>query len=71
MAEQLGVTIAAINATKVLVPIPLAQGILETIANILTITQSAIKNKSDFQAIAGRILGRCIISTQHISKPHQ
>ncbi|KAG2126922.1 hypothetical protein DEU56DRAFT_534411 [Suillus clintonianus] len=47
----LGVTISAINATKDLVPIDLAKGILGTIANILTIAQSVIKNQSDFQAI--------------------
>ncbi|KAG1856353.1 hypothetical protein DFJ58DRAFT_659543, partial [Suillus subalutaceus] len=50
----LDVTIAAINTTKDLVPIALAQGILGTIANILTIAQSVIKNKSDFKAIADK-----------------
>ncbi|KAG1874963.1 hypothetical protein F4604DRAFT_1680820 [Suillus subluteus] len=39
---------------KDLVPIALAQGILRTIANILTIAQSVVKNKSDFQAIADK-----------------
>ncbi|KAJ8585539.1 hypothetical protein M405DRAFT_935977, partial [Rhizopogon salebrosus TDB-379] len=47
----LGITIAAINTTKDLVPIELAKGILGTIANILTIAQSVIKNKSDFLEI--------------------
>ncbi|KAJ8580139.1 hypothetical protein M405DRAFT_834842 [Rhizopogon salebrosus TDB-379] len=47
----LGVTIAAINTTKDLVPIELVKGILGTIANILTIAQSVIKNKSDFLEI--------------------
>ncbi|KAG1838165.1 hypothetical protein DFJ58DRAFT_861892 [Suillus subalutaceus] len=54
MSQLLGVTIAAINATKDLVPIDLAKGILGTIANILTLVQSVIKNKSDFQAIADK-----------------
>ncbi|KAG2035382.1 hypothetical protein BDR03DRAFT_1093158 [Suillus americanus] len=54
VSQLLGVTIAAINATKDLVPIDLAKGILGTIANILTIAQSVIKNKSDFQAIADK-----------------
>ncbi|KAG1841437.1 P-loop containing nucleoside triphosphate hydrolase protein [Suillus subalutaceus] len=64
ISQLLGVTIAAINATKDLVPIDLAKGILGTIANILTLAQSVIKNKSDFQAIADKcetireILGR-------------
>ncbi|KAG1883858.1 hypothetical protein F4604DRAFT_1677564 [Suillus subluteus] len=39
MSQLLGITIAAINATKDLVPIDLAKGILRTIANILTIAQ--------------------------------
>jgi len=39
MSQLLGVTIAAINATKDLVPIDLAKGILGTIANILTLAQ--------------------------------
>ncbi|KIK40487.1 hypothetical protein CY34DRAFT_807170 [Suillus luteus UH-Slu-Lm8-n1] len=54
MSQLLGVTIAAINTTKDLVPIDLARGILGTIANILIIAQSVIKNKSDFQAIADK-----------------
>ncbi|KAG2360395.1 hypothetical protein BDR07DRAFT_150332 [Suillus spraguei] len=54
VTQLLGVTIAAINTTKDLVPIALAQGILGTIANILTIAQSVIKNKSDFQVIADK-----------------
>ncbi|KAG1841447.1 hypothetical protein DFJ58DRAFT_856708 [Suillus subalutaceus] len=54
MSQLLGVTIAAINATKDLVPINTAKGILGTIANILTLVQSVIKNKSDFQAIADK-----------------
>ncbi|KAG1838164.1 hypothetical protein DFJ58DRAFT_733997 [Suillus subalutaceus] len=52
--QLLNVTIAAFNTTKDLIPIALAQGILGTIANILTIVQSAVKNKSDFQAIADK-----------------
>ncbi|KAJ8585535.1 hypothetical protein M405DRAFT_844470 [Rhizopogon salebrosus TDB-379] len=57
VVDVLGVTIAAINTTKDLVPIQLAKGILGTIANILTIAQvlkpvqSVIKNKSDFLEI--------------------
>ncbi|KAG1841450.1 hypothetical protein DFJ58DRAFT_845027 [Suillus subalutaceus] len=52
--QLLGITISAINATKDLVPIDLAKGILGTIANILTVAQAVIKNKSDFQAIADK-----------------
>ncbi|KAG1901484.1 uncharacterized protein F5891DRAFT_1222069 [Suillus fuscotomentosus] len=44
----------AINITKDLVPIDLAKGILGTVANILIIAQSVIKNKSDFQAIVDK-----------------
>ncbi|KAG1841431.1 hypothetical protein DFJ58DRAFT_808404, partial [Suillus subalutaceus] len=58
ISQLLGVTIAAINATKDLVPIDLAKGILRTIANILTLAQSVIKNKSDFQAIADKSVNR-------------
>lgn len=54
LTQLLGVTIAAINTTKDLVPIDLAKGILGTIANILIIAQSVIKNKSDFQAIVDK-----------------
>ncbi|KAG1836834.1 hypothetical protein DFJ58DRAFT_917550 [Suillus subalutaceus] len=54
VVQLLGATISAINATKDLVPIDLVKGILGTIANILTIAQSVIKNKSDFQAIADK-----------------
>ncbi|KAG1733917.1 P-loop containing nucleoside triphosphate hydrolase protein, partial [Suillus paluster] len=54
VSQLLGVTIAAINVTKDLVPINLAKGILGTIANILIIAQSVIKNKSDFLAIVDR-----------------
>lgn len=54
VAQMLGITISAINATKDLVPIDLAKGILGTIANILTIAQSVIKNKSDFQVIVDK-----------------
>ncbi|KAG0693020.1 P-loop containing nucleoside triphosphate hydrolase protein [Suillus ampliporus] len=50
--QVLGATIAAINITKDLVPIDLAKGILGTVANILSIAQSVIKNKSDFLVIA-------------------
>jgi len=39
MSQLLGVTISAVNATKDLVPIDLAKGILGTIANILTLAQ--------------------------------
>ncbi|KAG2358414.1 hypothetical protein BDR07DRAFT_284585 [Suillus spraguei] len=39
VAQILGATISAINATRDLVPIDLAKGILGTIANILTIAQ--------------------------------
>jgi hypothetical protein len=39
VVDLLGVTIAAINTTKDLVPIQLVKGILGTIANILTIAQ--------------------------------
>ncbi|KAG2360398.1 hypothetical protein BDR07DRAFT_1487058 [Suillus spraguei] len=46
--------IAVINTAKAVVPIALAQGILETIANILTVVKSAIKNKSDLQVIANK-----------------
>ncbi|KAG2354833.1 hypothetical protein BDR07DRAFT_1428222 [Suillus spraguei] len=54
VAQILGATISAINATRDLVPIDLAKGILGTIANILTIAQSVIKNKSDFQVIVDK-----------------
>ncbi|KAG2126939.1 hypothetical protein DEU56DRAFT_862026 [Suillus clintonianus] len=54
VSQLLGVIIAAITVTKDLVPINLAKGILGTIANILTIAQSVIKNKSDFRAIANK-----------------
>ncbi|KAG1719285.1 hypothetical protein EDB19DRAFT_1919162 [Suillus lakei] len=52
--KLLGITIAAVNTTKDLVPIALAKDILGTIANILTIAQSVIKNKSDFLAIVDK-----------------
>ncbi|KAG2360401.1 hypothetical protein BDR07DRAFT_1487061 [Suillus spraguei] len=52
VTQLLDATILAINTTKDLVPIDLAKGILGTIANILTLAQSVIKNKSDFQGIA-------------------
>ncbi|KAG1724014.1 hypothetical protein EDB19DRAFT_2043614 [Suillus lakei] len=54
VSQLLGITITAINATKDRVPIDLAKGILGTIANILIIAQTVIKNKSDFQAIADK-----------------
>ncbi|KAG1724167.1 uncharacterized protein EDB91DRAFT_143439 [Suillus paluster] len=54
VSQLLGATIAAINVTKDLVPIDLAKGILGTVANILIIAQSVIKNKSDFLAIVDR-----------------
>lgn len=47
-------TIAVIDTAKGVVPILLARGILETIANILTVVKTVIKNKSDFQAIANK-----------------
>ncbi|KAG0693781.1 hypothetical protein DFH29DRAFT_1073146 [Suillus ampliporus] len=52
--QSLSVAISAINATKDLIPIDLAKGILGTVANILTIAQLVIKNKSDFQAIVNK-----------------
>ncbi|KAG2126913.1 hypothetical protein DEU56DRAFT_982812 [Suillus clintonianus] len=51
VSQLLSVTIAAIGVTRDLVPIDLAKGILGTVANILVIAQSVIKNKSDFLAI--------------------
>ncbi|KAG2071831.1 hypothetical protein BDR04DRAFT_1154107 [Suillus decipiens] len=54
VTQLLGITIATISTMKDLVPIALAQGILGTIANILTIVQSVIKNKSNFQVIADK-----------------
>ncbi|KAG2126938.1 hypothetical protein DEU56DRAFT_535069 [Suillus clintonianus] len=51
VSQLLSVTIAAIGITRDLVPIDLARGILGTVANILIIAQSVIKNKSDFLAI--------------------
>ncbi|KAG2126951.1 hypothetical protein DEU56DRAFT_535937 [Suillus clintonianus] len=51
VSQLLGVTIAAISVTRDLVPITLAKSILGTVANILIIAQSVIKNKSDFLAI--------------------
>ncbi|KAG2065566.1 hypothetical protein BDR04DRAFT_1174363 [Suillus decipiens] len=47
-------TIAVIDTAKGVVSILLARGILETIANILTVVKTVIKNKSDFQAIANK-----------------
>ncbi|KAG0693152.1 hypothetical protein DFH29DRAFT_1073373 [Suillus ampliporus] len=52
--QSLGAAMSAINATKDLVPIDLAKGILGTVANILTIAQLVIKNKSDFQTIVDK-----------------
>ncbi|KAG0694300.1 hypothetical protein DFH29DRAFT_1083876 [Suillus ampliporus] len=51
VSQLLNTTIAAINLTKDLVPIALAKGILGTVANILIVAQSVIKNRSDFEAI--------------------
>ncbi|KAG2141950.1 hypothetical protein DEU56DRAFT_911281 [Suillus clintonianus] len=51
VSQLLGVTIVAIGVTRDLVPIDLARGILGTVANILIIAQSVIKNKFDFLAI--------------------
>lgn len=50
VSQLLGITIAAINVTRDLVPINLAKAILGTVANILTIAQSVIKNKSDLSS---------------------
>ncbi|KAG0702673.1 hypothetical protein DFH29DRAFT_875054 [Suillus ampliporus] len=54
MSQLLGATIAAITLTRDLIPINLAKGILGTVANILVIAQSVIKNQSDFQAIVDK-----------------
>ncbi|KAG0691721.1 hypothetical protein DFH29DRAFT_840660, partial [Suillus ampliporus] len=51
VSQLLDTTIAAINLTKDLVPIALAKGILGTVASILIVAQSVIKNRSDFEAI--------------------
>ncbi|KAG2143018.1 hypothetical protein DEU56DRAFT_910958 [Suillus clintonianus] len=51
VSQLLGFTIAAIGVTRDLVPNDLAKGILGTVANILIIAQSVIKNKSDFLVI--------------------
>ncbi|KAG0692893.1 P-loop containing nucleoside triphosphate hydrolase protein [Suillus ampliporus] len=50
--QLLSATIAAINVTRDIVPINLAKGILGTVANILSIAQSVIRNKADFLVIA-------------------
>ncbi|KAG1719737.1 P-loop containing nucleoside triphosphate hydrolase protein, partial [Suillus lakei] len=52
--QLLGAAVTAINITRDIVPIDLAKGILGTIANILIIAQSVIKNQSDFQAIVDK-----------------
>ncbi|KAG1764258.1 hypothetical protein EV702DRAFT_1205072 [Suillus placidus] len=49
--QLLGDTIVAINFTRDLIPNDLAKGVLGTVANVLMIVQSVIKNKSDFVAI--------------------
>ncbi|KAG1768905.1 hypothetical protein EV702DRAFT_712687 [Suillus placidus] len=49
--QLLGDTIVAINFTRDLLPNDLAKGVLGTVANLLMIVQSVIKNKSDFVAI--------------------
>ncbi|KAG0694298.1 hypothetical protein DFH29DRAFT_1083874 [Suillus ampliporus] len=54
--QLLGATITAINIAKELVPIDLAKGILGTVANILIVAQSVIKNQSDFQAIVNHCM---------------
>ncbi|KAG0695415.1 hypothetical protein DFH29DRAFT_1005488 [Suillus ampliporus] len=51
VSQLLNTTIVAINLTKDLVPIALAKGILGTVASILIVAQSVIKNRSDFQAM--------------------
>ncbi|KAG0695419.1 hypothetical protein DFH29DRAFT_270503 [Suillus ampliporus] len=54
--QLLDTTITAINIAKELVPIDLAKGILGTVANILIVAQSVIKNQSDFQAIVNHCM---------------
>ncbi|KAG1724368.1 hypothetical protein EDB19DRAFT_1949923 [Suillus lakei] len=51
VSQLLDDTITAINFTRDIVPNDLARGVLGTVANILMIVQSVIKNKSDFLAI--------------------
>ncbi|KAG2354830.1 hypothetical protein BDR07DRAFT_1494014 [Suillus spraguei] len=79
VSQILGAAISAINATKELVPIDLAKGILGTVANILTIAQLVIKNKDilesatkgatedDLQGYLGRALSRLNKSVSRIN----
>ncbi|KAG0692360.1 hypothetical protein DFH29DRAFT_1047824 [Suillus ampliporus] len=52
--QVLGPIIAAINVTRDLVRFDLARGILGAVADILTMVQSVIKNKSDFLVMANQ-----------------
>ncbi|KAG1791231.1 uncharacterized protein HD556DRAFT_1486695 [Suillus plorans] len=75
MNQLLNVTIAGINAVQTIVPSDLAKGILGTVANILMVVQSVIKNKSDFRAIVnkcktiGEILERVTKDTTNDNLP--
>ncbi|KAG1893511.1 uncharacterized protein F5891DRAFT_1196361 [Suillus fuscotomentosus] len=75
MSQLLNVTIAGINAVQTVVPSDLAKGILRTVANILMVVQSVIKNKSDFRAIVnkcktiGEILKRVTKDTTNDNLP--
>ncbi|KAG1899726.1 uncharacterized protein F5891DRAFT_394263 [Suillus fuscotomentosus] len=75
MSQLLNVTIAGINAVQTVVPSDLAKGILGTVANILMVVQSVIKNKSDFRAIVnkcktiGEILERVTKDTTNDNLP--
>ncbi|KAG1733921.1 uncharacterized protein EDB91DRAFT_1084306 [Suillus paluster] len=69
VSQLLDATIAAINITKDLILINLAKGILGTVANILIIAQSVIKNKSDFLAIVDRSVNR--INSEVASRKEQ
>ncbi|KAG1821490.1 hypothetical protein EV424DRAFT_1539061 [Suillus variegatus] len=75
MNQLLNVTIAGINAVQAVVPSDLAKGILGTVANILMVVQSVIKNKSDFRAIVnkcktiGEILERVTKDTTNDNLP--
>ncbi|KAG0695412.1 hypothetical protein DFH29DRAFT_270033 [Suillus ampliporus] len=52
--QVLGPIIAAINVSRELVPFDLARGILGAVADILTMVQLVIKNKSDFLDMANQ-----------------
>ncbi|KAG1840674.1 hypothetical protein C8R48DRAFT_765903 [Suillus tomentosus] len=75
MSQLLNVTIAGINAVQTVVPSDLAKGILGTVANILMVVQSVIKNQSDFRAIVnkcktiGEILERVTKDTTNDNLP--